>query len=74
MCMIDKIIKHVPIDNGTVVNIMLATIMRKIGKSKDDLVMANKAVTNFAGDSYKPKRVLLVHVEIGSKVSITISL
>lgn len=59
-----KEISRVFVDGGAVLNVMPVSTLRKLGKTKEDLVSTNMKMTNFTGET---KGVLVADVTVGSK-------
>lgn len=51
-------------NNGAIVNIILAVVMKKLGRKDDELVTMDVIVTNFIEKSYKQKGILLVYLQV----------
>ncbi|XP_059627432.1 uncharacterized protein LOC132270260 [Cornus florida] len=64
-------INRVLVDNGSVVNVIPATTLKKLGKTMDDVVPTDVAISGFNGGSSNTKGILPLEITIGGKTSFT---
>ena len=65
------LISRVFIDGGTIMNIMPVGILKKLGKTQNDLNETNMKMTNFTGESTKVLGFYITELAVGSKTSST---
>lgn len=53
--MFGRLTRQLSVDNGATINIILVSILKKLNKGEEDLLMVNVVVTNFMDSSCKPK-------------------
>lgn len=58
-------------DNGAVNNVIPFTTLKKNGKTKEDLVVANLELARFNGHTTKPLKILTTQIGVGLKVICT---
>ena len=63
-------VNRVLVDNGAAINILSTSMLRKLLKTKNDLIATDISVSGFAGGATKTKRVIPIEVKVGSKVAI----
>ena len=63
-----KSINHVFIDGGAVLNVMPITTLKKLGKSKLDLISTNIKMTNFTSKVTDAIELLVANVTVGPKM------
>ncbi|CAL9011571.1 unnamed protein product [Prunus brigantina] len=61
-------VSKVLMDMGATVNILLASIMRKLKKGSDELIPTETTVSGFVGDTMTSKGILPLQVRVGQKV------
>ncbi|XP_059627576.1 uncharacterized protein LOC132270413 [Cornus florida] len=64
-------INRVLVDNGSVVNVIPATTLKKLGKTMDDVVPTDVGISGFNGGSSNTKGILPLEITIGGKTSFT---
>ncbi|XP_059624663.1 uncharacterized protein LOC132267525 [Cornus florida] len=64
-------INRVLVDNGSVVNVIPSTTLKKLGKTMDDVVPTDVAISGFNGGSSNTKGILPLEITIGGKTSFT---
>jgi predicted aspartyl protease len=55
------------VDTGEAVNIMPYSVLRRLGRSTEDLIKTNITLSNFNGQTSKAQGVLNVDLTVGSK-------
>ncbi|CAL2276140.1 unnamed protein product [Prunus armeniaca] len=66
-----KIAYEVLMDMGAMVNILPASIMRKLKKGSDELIPTETTVSEFVGDTTTSKRIIPLQVRVRQKVRMT---
>ena len=56
---------HVLVDSGAVINLMLESMLGKLGKMSRDLVQTNVAITDFNGKTSAVKGMVLLNIKVG---------
>ncbi|CAL2257736.1 unnamed protein product [Prunus armeniaca] len=64
-------VSKVLVDMGATVNILPASIMRKLKKGSDELIPTETTVSGFVGDTTTSKGILPLQVRVGQKVRMT---
>ncbi|CAL8085477.1 unnamed protein product [Prunus armeniaca] len=64
-------VSKVLVDMGATVNILPASIMRKLKKGSDELIPTETTVSGFVGDTTTLKGILPLQVRVGQKVRMT---
>lgn len=59
---------RVLVNNGATLNIFLVFILKKVGKTKSDMLPTNLIITNFCGIATQPFRVLSIELTFGHKM------
>ena len=54
------------VDGGATINLVLKSMLGKLGKRLRDLVQTNIAVTNFNGKTFVIKGMVLLNIRVGS--------
>ena len=65
------LISRVLIDGGAIMNVMPVGILKKLGKTQNDLNETNMKMTNFTGESTKVLGFYITKLAVGSKTSST---
>ena len=60
-----RLMNHVLVDSGAVVNLMLESMLGKLGKMSRDLVQTNVAITDFNGKTSAVKGMVLLNIKVG---------
>jgi hypothetical protein len=55
------------VDTGETVNIMSYSVLRRLGRSAEDLIKINVALSNFNGQTSKAQGILNMDLTVGSK-------
>jgi hypothetical protein len=55
------------VDTGATVNIMTYSVLRRLGRSAEDLIKTNVALSDFNGQALEEQGVLNVDLTVGSK-------
>ncbi|CAL2229158.1 unnamed protein product [Prunus armeniaca] len=64
-------VSKVLVDIGATVNILPASVMKKLKKSSDDLILTETTVSGFVGDTTRSKGIIPLQVRVGGKVRVT---
>jgi hypothetical protein len=64
-----KPVNRVLVYNGAAVNILPTSMLRKLFKTKSDLIAIDVFVSGFTGGATKTKGVVPIKVKVGSKVA-----
>jgi hypothetical protein len=59
------------VDTGATVNIMLYSVLRRLGRSAEDLIKTNVTLSDFNGQASEAQGVLNVDLTVGSKTVLT---
>jgi hypothetical protein len=59
------------VDTGAAVNIMLYSVLRRLGRSAEDLIKTNATLSDFNGQASEAQGVLNVDLTVGSKTVLT---
>ena len=65
----ERPVNRVLVDNGVAVNILPTSMLRKLLKTKNELIVTDISVSGFAGGATKMKRVIPIEVKVGSKIA-----
>jgi hypothetical protein len=65
-----KPVTRMLVDGGAAVNLMLYTMLRKIGKSDEDLTQTDMILVDFEGNVSPAQGAIWVELTIGSKTSL----
>ena len=57
-------VHQVLVNGGVVINLFLECMLLKLGKSMDDLVETNVAVTNFNGKALATKGIVMLNLKV----------
>jgi hypothetical protein len=60
-------IKHMLIDGGASVNILLLSLFKKLGRIEGDLKCTNLSLSGFPGDLTEAREIICKEVTVGSK-------
>jgi hypothetical protein len=63
----DHLVNKMLVDTGAVVNIMPYSVLRRLGRSAEDLIKTNITLSNFNGQASEAQGVLNVDLTVGSK-------
>ncbi|BFG30748.1 hypothetical protein CerSpe_170220 [Prunus speciosa] len=64
------LVSKVLVDTGTTVNILLASVMRKLKKSSEELIPIETTVSGFVGDTTISKGIIPLQVRVREKVRV----
>ncbi|KAL6273093.1 hypothetical protein ACE6H2_023785 [Prunus campanulata] len=64
-------VSRVQVDTGATVNILPASVMRKLKKSSEELIPTETTVSGFVGDTTVSKGIIPLQVRVGEKVRVT---
>jgi hypothetical protein len=67
----DHPVNKMLVDTGTVVNIISYSVLRRLGRSVEDLIKTNVTLSNFNGQASEAQGVLNVDLTLGSKTVLT---
>ncbi|CAL9020092.1 unnamed protein product, partial [Prunus brigantina] len=59
------------VDTGATVNILPASVMKKLKKSSDELIPTETTVSGFVGDTTRSKGIIPLQVRVGGKIRMT---
>jgi phosphomannomutase len=62
-------VNRVLVDNGEAVNILPTSMLRKLFKIENDLIVTDVSVSGFTGGATKTKGVIPIEVKVGSKIA-----
>ena len=62
-------VNRVLVDNGAAVNILPTSMLRKLLKTENDLIVTDVSVSGFASGATKTKGVIPIEVKVGSKIA-----
>ena len=62
-------VNRVLVDNGAAVNILPTSMLRKLFKTKRDLIATDISISGFAGGATKTKGLIPIEVKVSSKVA-----
>jgi hypothetical protein len=60
-------IRHILVDGGASVNILLLSLFKKLGHIESDLKRTNLSLSGFAGDPMEAKGIICKELTVGSK-------
>ena len=61
-----RLVNKVLVDNGAAVSILPISMLRKLLKTKNDLIATDVSVNGFVGGAIKMKRIIPIEVKVGS--------
>ncbi|KAI5312889.1 hypothetical protein L3X38_042063 [Prunus dulcis] len=64
-------VSKVLVDTRAIVNILLASVIKKLKKSSDALILTETTVSGFVGDTTRSKGIIPLQVRVGGKVRVT---
>ncbi|CAL9012375.1 unnamed protein product, partial [Prunus brigantina] len=64
-------VSKVLVDTGATVHILPASIMRKLKKGSDELILTETTINGFVGDTTTSKGIIPLQVRVGQKVRMT---
>lgn len=63
-----QLVSKVLVDNGATFNVLLASILRKLGKKKSDMLSIDLIMTNFYGTVMQPLGVISIELNISHHI------
>jgi hypothetical protein len=64
-------VNKMPVDTGAAVNIMPYSVLRRLGRSAEDLIKTNVTLSDFNGQALEAQGVLNMDLTMGSKIVLT---